>query len=124
MDTPYQNPLAIRAKKLMTEAFFDLLHETRSDKIKITQLCKRAGVARRTFYTHFDKVEDIPRKYLTDQWLIVFEEQLHTCIKMDLSPEMFNDSMTFHMFDYWGNQAECVALLDEAGFGAIFYDAA
>ncbi len=122
MDTPYQNPLAIRAKKLMTEAFFNLLRENPAEKIKITQLCERAGIARRTFYTHFDRIEDIPRKFLTDQWLTTLEEKNRACLDKDLPPENEYDFMVLTMYEYWGKRAECVSLLIEAGFRAVFFD--
>ena len=122
MDTPYQNPLAIRAKKLMAEAFFDLLRENPSEKIKITQLCKRAGVARRTFYTHFNGVEDIPRFFFTDHWVNIFKEHLINSLEKDLSPDQFFHFTMSHLFEYWGKQAECVSLLIEAGFREVIFD--
>ena len=69
-----ENPLAIRAKNLITDAFFDCLEENPYKKIKISEICRRAGVARSTFYNHYESVEDIPYVHYLEDWLVGLED--------------------------------------------------
>lgn len=46
-------------RKRIIDAFLDMLEEKPLEKIRVTELTERAGIARSTFYTHFDSVYDI-----------------------------------------------------------------
>ena len=47
---------AIRSRKLIRQAFFDLLKEKDFEKITVTDIVKRADVNRSTFYAHYPDV--------------------------------------------------------------------
>lgn len=47
----------LRTRNAIRTAFTDLLAETSYDKITITALAKRAGVDRKTFYTHYASID-------------------------------------------------------------------
>ena len=44
---------------LMDEALIQLINEKDYDYITITEICKRAGVNRSTFYLHYETVDDL-----------------------------------------------------------------
>ena len=44
---------------LMDEALIQLINEKDHDYITITEICKRAGVNRSTFYLHYETVDDL-----------------------------------------------------------------
>lgn len=48
-----------RTRKLIKDAFTELLKEKPLSSITITELTKRADIDRRTFYLHFSCIEDI-----------------------------------------------------------------
>lgn len=70
------NPRSKRAQELIKQAFFDLLREKAYKKITITEICQRAGVARRTFYSHYETLEFLVSSIL-DEILQQFEQMLY-----------------------------------------------
>ncbi len=122
MSKSTKNPLSIRAKGLITDAFFELIEEKQGQKITISALCQRAGVARRTFYTHYDKIEDIPRQHLTSEWLSALEEKINECIEAQSPLNKFNSILTEFTFNYWGKQAGRFSLLKSAGLETVLID--
>ena|SRR5690554_4787043 len=44
---------AIRSKKLIRQAFADLMENRSIDSIKVTEIVEKAGISRATFYAHF-----------------------------------------------------------------------
>lgn len=49
----------LRVKKNITIALFQLMHEKSFSEISITELIKRAGVARVSFYRNYESKEDV-----------------------------------------------------------------
>jgi AcrR family transcriptional regulator len=106
----------------MIEAFFDLLKENPGKKIKITGLCQRAGLARRTFYSHFERIEDIPREYLIENWWAFLESQITNNLGKGIPRDEFALLLNISGFEYWKKQAECYLLLKEAGMESILFE--
>lgn len=52
-----------RTKKALTEALFELLGEKDFSKITITELARRADVDRKTFYLHYQTVDEILEEF-------------------------------------------------------------
>lgn len=50
---------AIRSRKLIREAFIDLLQEKNFDKITVTDIITRADINRGTFYAHYQDKKEI-----------------------------------------------------------------
>lgn len=48
-----------RTNRALKEAFEELVLEKDVDKITITELTKRAGVNRKTFYLHYETIEEL-----------------------------------------------------------------
>ena len=49
----------VRTKKAIIEALIELLSEKELTEITVTELAESAGINRKTFYLHYDKVDDI-----------------------------------------------------------------
>ena len=49
----------LRTKKVIIAALMQLLTEKDLSEITVTELAERAGINRKTFYLHYDRVEDI-----------------------------------------------------------------
>lgn len=54
-----ENPQKVQSKKWLAEALQNLMKEKAFKQISITEIAERAGLSRRTFYRHFNVVEDI-----------------------------------------------------------------
>lgn len=59
-----------RTKAALTAALFELLGEKDFSKISITELTRRADVDRKTFYLHYQTIDEILEEF--------YEESLHT----------------------------------------------
>lgn len=55
--------LSRRTKLVLMEALEDCLRETGKsiEKLTVTELCEKAGINRKTFYYHFEDIEDLCR---------------------------------------------------------------
>lgn len=51
-----QDLRVIKTKKNLRTAFRRLLDEKPLDKINVTELCRRAGITRKTFYLHYENI--------------------------------------------------------------------
>ncbi len=50
---------AIRSRKMIRQAFLELLKEKEVDKITVTDIVKRADINRGTFYAHYQSTESV-----------------------------------------------------------------
>jgi len=55
-----------RTKKLLTEAFIELLSEKKLNEITVKELCDKADINRGTFYLHYQDIYDLKRQIETD----------------------------------------------------------
>lgn len=95
----------VRSMDLITAALFELLENTPFSQITISDLCKKAGVARKTFYRNFvSKIAVVER--LVDQ---VFYEFMQ---KYD-----FKTSGARKIYLYWYEYILCTR-----EFSAMFFD--
>lgn len=56
----------LRVKKQITDAMFELMHEKSFSDITITELIKRAGVARASYYRNYSSKEDVLETLMDD----------------------------------------------------------
>ena len=54
-----EDPRVIRTKKMFKEALEELLLKKDYETIQVKELCDKAGLNRRTFYLHYDSIDDI-----------------------------------------------------------------
>lgn len=52
-----------KTKNAIREAYFELLMKNSNSRITITQIAKMANIDRKTFYLHYDTVEDIIKDF-------------------------------------------------------------
>ena len=59
LETRYENPMAIRSKNALSEALLKLMMYKPFRDVTVSDITGRAGLSRQTFYTNFQKKEDI-----------------------------------------------------------------
>lgn len=80
----YRN--AIRSRRMIREAFVELLHEKPFEKITATDIINRSGLNRSTFYAHYPDVKGIIDE-ITGEIFTMFQQMLS---EMDFS-QILND---------------------------------
>ncbi|MCR4669138.1 MAG: TetR/AcrR family transcriptional regulator [Clostridia bacterium] len=60
-----------RTHKLIRKAYFDLIREKHSIKISISEIARRADIDRKTFYLHFNSVEDVLNEYIEERFDLI-----------------------------------------------------
>jgi AcrR family transcriptional regulator len=75
----YRN--AVRSRRMIREAFVELLHEKAFEKITATDIINRSGLNRSTFYAHYPDVKGIIDE-ITGQIVAMFRQML---AEMDFS---------------------------------------
>lgn len=66
MESRKENRNALRSKRLIREAFTDLLREKEFSKITVTDIVTRAGINRSTFYAHYPDVRGLVESFEDD----------------------------------------------------------
>lgn len=100
----------------ITEAFLLLLKKKEYKKISITEICKKAGVTRMSFYRNFESKEDILLKkvrYVTDSFL------------KESSISYKNDTISSYfvkLFTHMQQQKELCTALNKAGLIHVIKD--
>lgn len=72
-----QDKRVVRTKRALTQALFTLLGEKEFQRITVTELARRAGVDRKTFYLHYQSVEEILEDFYTEQLVRLQETMEH-----------------------------------------------
>jgi len=93
------------SKEWIVEALFILLREKPLAKITVTEITKKAGVARLTFYRNFDSKEAVIQ-YQSD---VLFEHYLET-LQQRPRP-MSLESILQLSFDYWQQGEETLQVM-------------
>lgn len=62
---------AIRSRKLIQQAFADMLQEKSADKITVTDVVKKADINRGTFYAHYAGIPELIRGILEEHMQII-----------------------------------------------------
>lgn len=60
------NRSAVRSRRMLQEAFSELLGEKPLDKITVSDIVERADVSRSTFYAHYRNTEDLFNSMVSD----------------------------------------------------------
>ena len=60
------NRNAQRSRRLLKEAFMELLAEKPYESITVSDVARKADLNRGTFYAHFDNVDDLMRSVMAD----------------------------------------------------------
>lgn len=108
-----------RVKRNIEDAFFALLKEKNFSEITVTDLVKRSGVARTSYYRNFDSKEDIIKEYI-----LRLRTEIDTAA--GYSAEVFGNTLnrpalTVHLSHYLKEKHNFM-LLYENGFGTLLLD--
>ena len=112
---------AVRSRRLIHEAFAELLQEKPLDKITVTDIVKRADINRVTFYAHYQDVPDLVHQFVSMSFLQIqaaLEEQTYEleeipCIIVREIQKILESHMGF--FRELMNSSISMSLQDELG---------
>lgn len=54
----------VKTKQAIKQAFIELIYETDIHKINVTALTKKAMINRKTFYLHYETIEDLIKEFI------------------------------------------------------------
>ena len=80
-----ENPMSVRSKSALSQALLSLMLQKDFDYISIQEITNRAGLSRQTFYTNFEKKEDILNYLLS----CLFDKYLKQLEAQKITPEYF-----------------------------------
>jgi AcrR family transcriptional regulator len=109
-----ENPMAIRSKNALSSALLKLMMAKELSDISISDITERAGLSRQTFYTNFEKKEDI-LLYLLDGLFSRYRERL-------LKSMPTAENLIIDYFMFWGDSKEFLSLLFKQSLGYLFQD--
>ncbi|MCR8658655.1 TetR/AcrR family transcriptional regulator [Paenibacillus endoradicis] len=99
------NPIAIRSKKWICDAFLELLQEKPYNNITITEICDKADLVRKTFYRHFNSKESVLVAVIDS----MFEDFYNYIQTQNFGP----DQMPLAYFTYWEKHKNFLSILIE-----------
>ena len=85
-----QDVRVIKSKKAIRDALFSILASKPINKITIKEISETAGINRKTFYTHYDSIEDIITE-MENELVVSIDSYLKNCIiaEYGLNPYYF-----------------------------------
>jgi AcrR family transcriptional regulator len=116
----YINPRSLRAKKAFHEALLSLLEEKPFAQITVSNLAKKAGYSRFTFYNHFETKQALLR--------YIIDEKLDNFFDVNIGWNMFVDNPQEQrerfskFFKMWENDYELIKLMDANEFDCLLLD--
>lgn len=93
-----QDLRVIKTKTNLEMAFLELLKEKPLEKITVTELCKKSGITRKTFYLHYENVPKYFEEFIK-QLLDELEESLQKATDSHLEYQSLEPHM-IHVFDH------------------------
>lgn len=111
--TKSEHPSAVRSRGLLTNALLALLEERSYTEITVTELCDRAGVARKTFYRNFSGKDQVVEDYL-DGLCAGFLSG------MERMGAYSHEGFAHCIFSFWRPFAAFLKRLDEQGQAHFF----
>lgn len=57
----------IKTKEAIRKAYFDLMREKDGNRISVSEIARRANIDRKTFYLHYESVDDILKELCTEK---------------------------------------------------------
>ncbi|MDO4285413.1 MAG: TetR/AcrR family transcriptional regulator [Eubacteriales bacterium] len=114
-------------KKAIIDAFFILMDEKPFSSITVSELVKKAGVARATYYRNFYYKEDIIRAFLSSMHQELFLEMKNTPIITETVDVYLNPDLLYRSLEYafrlcYKNR-EYLLIIMKNGLGGLIQDA-
>ena len=90
-------------KKMIMDAFWELLEENPYNKISVRMIVERCGINRNTFYYHFQDIPALAEEILNGQIDLLIEKHcrvgsLEECISLLVGFFMKNKKVTMHLY--------------------------
>ena len=104
------DPRALRTRQALQEAFLALLQVKPYQRITITDITKRAGFARHTFYNHYETKDDL-LSHVIDAVLDKFFTKLEKW-NLNLDDSKGELKMIASFFYVWQDNVEIVRILN------------
>ena len=98
-------------KESLTDALFNLMDKKSFNDITITELSKKAGVSRLSFYRNYTSKEEIIVKYLDDKANLWWEKQIS-----DRSSDVI-----LGMFNHFYLERDKLAIIYKSGLSHLLY---
>lgn len=107
------NPRSIRVRQALHIALKELLQEKPFEKITVTDITHQAGLARHTFYNHYDSKKDLLNDIIDMILDEVFSKAKELNITWDIENLDSNASRMIgsHFFETWKDHADVVKIL-------------
>ncbi len=79
------DPRARRTRRLLFQAFKELLHEKGFDDVTVQDIAERAEVNRATFYAHFEDKTHLLDSFVRSEFQVWLDDHCPTCDAMNIS---------------------------------------
>lgn len=109
-----ENPMAIRSKNALASSLLELMMRRHYGDISISDITEHAGLSRQTFYTNFQKKDEI-LNYLIGRLFQRYHNRL-------TSSRPVPENLLIDYFIFWGDSRDFLALLFKHQLGYIFQD--
>ena len=76
------------------QAYFDLIRENKTTKVSVSDIARKADIDRKTFYLHFDSVDQVLEKYIDERVTYIdslLEENNYFSDPFDVEKDVFRD---------------------------------
>ncbi len=108
------NRQALRSRRMLQDALLALLREKPYQKISVTEIARRADLARPTFYAHFETKDDLLMSYVDDVFEQFFRELYKGPRRCSASDETVAIQLNVRLFETWQENAEVLRLIRAA----------
>lgn len=109
-----ENPMAVRSKNALASALLKLMLRQDFAEISISDITERARLSRQTFYTNFQRKEDI-LLYLLDGLFARYQEET-----AQNAPDA--EHLIVDYFIFWNSSRDFLSLLFRRGLGHLFQE--
>lgn len=114
------DPRAVRTRKAFWEAFKQLLQEKTYPKITVTDIAKKAGYARHTFYNHFTTKEELLIDLINSVLDIFFTNLVNWNLSLSTPEEELQLFTAF--FQVWKDNPDIVQILNKIDYDSLLIE--
>lgn len=108
------NPTARQSQQWIVQALLELMETTDYAGISVSEICRKSGLDRRTFYRNFDSKHDVLEQYI----IHLGEEYINQYSKLD-SPSGYLASKFF--FDFWNGHLHFIKNIKKCGLSDFIF---
>lgn len=110
-----ENPKALQSQTWILQALLDLMQENSYNKISVSEICRKAGLDRRTFYRNFNSKQDVLEHYVE----LLKREYIMQFHKID-HPDKYSATLMF--FHFWENHMPFIRDMKNCGLSSFVFD--